>query len=96
MRTYYRAAGGIDGAIQTLLFWAVILTAPIWIPAGLIFVAYTLWVDAHPSPKPVPAPQAVVQYERPVCRAYLKLKRTGAPANVALADRKLRELGCPE
>ena len=31
MRTYYRASGGADAAIQGLIFWAVLLTSPVWI-----------------------------------------------------------------
>jgi hypothetical protein len=50
MRTYYRASGGVDGAIQTLLFWAVLLTAPIWIPAIGLYLLWQLLFAPTPLP----------------------------------------------
>ena len=45
MRTYYRASGGLDAAVQGLIFWAVLLTSPIWIVGIGGLVAYEHFID---------------------------------------------------
>src|SRR5437762_4281317 len=39
-RQYRRASSGPDAAVQALLYWLVIITAPIWIPVILIVALY--------------------------------------------------------
>jgi len=91
MRTYYRATGGVDGAIQTLLFWAVILTAPIWVPVIGLIVLYEALFPKKYEQVPVPTPAPIV-YTTPasipqgpalagstsaICRSYIKLEALG-------------------
>ena len=45
MRTYYRASGGLDAAVQGLIFWAVLLTSPIWIVGIGGLMAYEHFID---------------------------------------------------
>jgi len=66
MRTYYRATGGIDGAIQTLLFWAVILTAPVWLPILAIVVAWEALFPKKHETVPVPPPRPAYVAPAPV------------------------------
>lgn len=48
MRVWYRATSGVDGALQSLAYTAVILTAPIWIVGLLAWGAYE-WVTSPSS-----------------------------------------------
>ena len=45
MRTYYRASGGLDAAVQGLIFWAVLLTSTSWIVGIGGLVAYEHFID---------------------------------------------------
>jgi len=86
MRTYYRASGGVDGAIQTLLFWAVILTAPIWVPVIGLIVLYEALFPKKYEQIPVPKPAIVRTYT--AAPAYVPLPRPVASAPVASAPVK--------
>jgi hypothetical protein len=90
MRTYYRASGGVDGAIQTLLFWAVMLTAPIWIPALLIFGAWTYFTADKKPPEPVPAESYLCE----IYRAGEARTRKTYPKLNAEYRAKYAEIGC--
>lgn len=82
MRTFYRATGGIDGAIQTLLFWAVILTAPIWVPVVALVILYEAFFPKKYEPAKPP--------EHPVCQPYRNLAAQGVEG----AKARLVEYGC--
>lgn len=93
MRTYYRASGGVDGAIQTLLFWVVIVSAPVWVPIAFVVLLVTMWHEAHPSPKPPIC--ATLDRARDTVNANWRYAHTPAGQREAIhLTTRLQDLGC--
>jgi hypothetical protein len=86
VRTYYRTTGGVDGAVQTLLFWGVVLTAPVWVPVAIVLAGVALYAETHP---PERSPICVSLFK---ARDAANLQHNTVEA-VHLSNR-LIELGC--
>jgi hypothetical protein len=74
-RQYRRASSGSDAAIQTLVYWLVIITAPIWVPALLIVIIYQQCSSNTPA---VRAERARIQAEKVASQAREQQRQEAA------------------
>ena len=81
-RQYRRASSGVDAGVNALLFWATVITAPIWVPVLGIVLLYSHCTANSPQAR---AERARIEVSRQAERAQQERRKQEAALAAAHA-----------